>query len=115
MRALVRAPLLLRRLYPGALWRVRTNEKKIWLTFDDGPVPGATSAALDLLKQAGVPSTFFCVGNNVANNPELFSRIKAEGHAVGNHTYHHVDGWLTPARAYLREVQQCAGLIDSPL
>lgn len=91
------------------------EEKKIYLTFDDGPVPGVTPAALSVLKEHGVKATFFCVGDNVRKHPGIFQQIIAEGHAVGNHTYHHVDGWNTPARAYLREVQQCAEVVPSKI
>lgn len=115
MRALVRAPLLLRRLYPGAMWRQRTNEKKIFLTFDDGPVPGVTPAALSVLKEFGVRATFFCVGENVKHNPEIFQQIKDAGHAVGNHTFSHADGWQTSTRDYLREVSLCADVFESKL
>jgi peptidoglycan-N-acetylglucosamine deacetylase len=115
MRALARAPLILRKVYPGALWRVRTNEKKIYLTFDDGPVPGVTPAALSVLKEFGVKATFFCVGENVQRNPDVFSQVLAEGHQVGNHTFNHADGWVTQRRKYLREVQECAALFESRL
>ena len=91
------------------------EEKKIYLTFDDGPVPGVTPAALSVLKEHDVKATFFCVGDNVRKHPGIFQQIIAEGHAVGNHTYHHVDGWNTPARAYLREVQQCAEVVPSKI
>jgi peptidoglycan-N-acetylglucosamine deacetylase len=115
MRALVRAPLLLRQVYPGAVWRVRTTEKKIFLTFDDGPVPGITPAALSILKEANVRATFFCVGENVRRNPELYAQILAEGHVTGNHTNSHADGWKTSTQLYLREVQQCAEAVKSKL
>jgi peptidoglycan-N-acetylglucosamine deacetylase len=115
MRALVRAPLLLRRLYPGALWRHQAAGRKIWLTFDDGPVPGVTGEVLDLLSSFRIPATFFCVGQNVELNPDLYARILTEGHTTGNHTYHHTDGWVTSFRSYLREVEMCAGLVHSNL
>lgn len=115
MRALARAPLLLRQVYPGALWKVSTAEKKIYLTFDDGPVPGVTPAALSILKEAGVPATFFCVGNNVQKHPEIFRQVLAAGHSTGNHTFNHADGWKTTRQAYLRDVQQCAEQFSSPL
>jgi peptidoglycan-N-acetylglucosamine deacetylase len=115
MRALARAPLLLRQVYPGARWRMKTSEKKIYLTFDDGPVPGVTPAALSVLKEAGVRATFFCVGDNIVKHPEIFAQVKAGGHALGNHTFRHTDGWQTPSRAYLRDVQACAEVLDTKL
>lgn len=115
MRALVRPPYLFRRLYPGALWRMNKTEKKIYITFDDGPVPGVTPAALAVLKEFNVKATFFCVGNNVENHPEIFKQIIAEGHSVGNHTFNHSDGWNTNTMSYLNNVQQCAEVFSSKL
>lgn len=94
---------------------MKTEEKKIYLTFDDGPVPGVTPAALSVLKEAGVKATFFCVGDNVRKHPDVFAQVVAEGHAVGNHTFHHVDGWQTPSLKYLREVQECSAFVKSEL
>ncbi|HTL82349.1 MAG TPA: polysaccharide deacetylase family protein [Bacteroidia bacterium] len=108
MRMLARPPALLRQLYPGALWRVKTNEKKIFLTFDDGPVPGVTTEVLSVLKQFGAQATFFCVGDNVRKHPEIFQQIISEGHRVGNHTFNHVDGWKQTKQQYLRQVNLCA-------
>lgn len=115
MHTLVRPPLLLRKIYPGALWRMKSREKKIYLTFDDGPVPGVTPAALSVLKQFNIKATFFCVGENVQKHPEVFQQVISEGHSIGNHTFHHVDGWNTSTRTYLREVQQCAEMFTSKL
>jgi peptidoglycan/xylan/chitin deacetylase (PgdA/CDA1 family) len=91
------------------------NEKKIFLTFDDGPVPGITPAALSVLKEAGVKASFFCVGENVEKHPEIYQQILAEGHTTGNHTFHHVDGWNSSTRNYLDEVSRCAKVISSKL
>lgn len=65
------------------------NQKVIALTFDDGPWPESTAQVLDILKQNNIKSTFFVVGQNVKNYPDLAKRIVAEGHAIGNHTWHH--------------------------
>ena len=113
MRALVRPPYLFRKLFPGALWRMNKSEKKIYLTFDDGPVPGVTPEALSVLQQFNVKATFFCVGNNVQKYPEIFKQIISEGHAVGNHTFGHADGWNTTTKNYLKEVQLCSEQFSS--
>jgi peptidoglycan/xylan/chitin deacetylase (PgdA/CDA1 family) len=115
MRALVRPPLLFRKIVPGALWRMNKTEKKIYITFDDGPVPGVTPEALSVLKKFGVKATFFCVGNNVRKHPEIFKQIISEGHSVGNHTFDHANGWELTTRNYLKEVQQCADVFSSGL
>lgn len=115
MNTLVRPPRLLQQVYPGALWRMPATDKTIYLTFDDGPVPGVTTEALAVLKQFGVHATFFCVGDNVQKHPEVFAQLLAEGHRTGNHTFNHFDGWTHTRMSYLRNVQQCAGVVQSNL
>lgn len=68
-----------------------TDEKVIYLTFDAGYENGNTAAILDALKKHQAPATFFLVGNYIETSPELVRRMVAEGHQVGNHTYHHPD------------------------
>lgn len=94
---------------------VPVSEKEIFLTFDDGPVPETTPVILDLLKERGAHATFFCLGANVAANPDLFERLLAEGHAVGNHTYHHLHGWKSPPAAYVEDVTRCEPLFQTRL
>ena len=101
---MVRPPLALRLFYPDLLWRVNTTEPKLFLTFDDGPVPEVTPFVLDTLARWGVKATFFCVGENVQKHRQIFDRILAEGHAVGNHTYNHLKGWTTADEVYLDNV-----------
>ena len=67
------------------------EEKKLYLTFDCGYENGNTEAILDALKKHGAPATFFVVGHYLESAPELVKRMVAEGHAVGDHTYHHPD------------------------
>ncbi len=112
---LVRPPYLIKKLFPAAVWRMDALQKKIYLTFDDGPIPVVTPWVLDLLKQEEIKATFFCVGNNVENNPEIYKRILAEGHGVGNHTYNHLNGWNTDTAKYIENVNTCARLVDSKL
>jgi peptidoglycan/xylan/chitin deacetylase (PgdA/CDA1 family) len=115
MRALVRPPLLFRNIVPGALWRMNKTEKKIYLTFDDGPVPGVTPEALSVLRKFNVKATFFCVGNNAQKYPEIFKQILEEGHSVGNHTFAHLNGWETTTVNYLKSVEECAEVFSSNL
>ena len=72
----------LRMFYPHALWRKNKNEKVVYLTFDDGPIPEVTPWVLDVLRENGVKATFFCVGDNVRKHPEVFEMLKAEGHQI---------------------------------
>lgn len=83
----------LRRLYPGALWRVNPEEKAVYLTFDDGPIPEVTPWVLDLLDRYGVKATFFMVGDNINKHPEVFREVVLRGHRIGNHTYNHIRGF----------------------
>jgi peptidoglycan/xylan/chitin deacetylase (PgdA/CDA1 family) len=65
------------------------KEKVIALTIDDGPWPKTTGEMLDILKRNNVKATFFWVGSALQENPEIAKRVVAEGHAIGNHTWHH--------------------------
>ena len=112
---LVKTPAILKPLAKDLLWHVETAQREVYFTFDDGPTPGVTEATLDLLKQYNAKATFFCLGKNTEENPELFSLIALEGHAVGNHTYDHPDGWNTSQIAYLRSVLRAKTTITSNL
>ena len=100
-----RTPFFLPLLYPRLTWRMDPREKDLYLTFDDGPVPGPTESALDTLSRAAVTATFFCTGDNIRKHPRIFSRILGGGHAVGNHTVNHVNGWKLSAGKYIENVQ----------
>lgn len=100
----VRTPALVASLSKELTWRVPGQGTAVYLTFDDGPVPEVTPWVLDTLKDFGVAGTFFCIGHNAVSNPDILERIRSEGHAIGNHTWGHVNGWRTPLRTYLKEV-----------
>ena len=102
-----RTPFILPWLYPTLLWRGDAGAKEIFLTFDDGPVPGPTEFVLDTLKQARVKATFFSIGDNVKKHPQIFQRIAEEGHAIGNHTFNHMKGWNNSDDDYLTNIEQC--------
>lgn len=85
---------------------------QVFLTFDDGPVPGVTSFVLDTLAKFSAGATFFCIGDNIRKHPDLAGRINREGHAMGNHTFHHLNGWKTPAQDYHADVARCDAEID---
>lgn len=102
-----RNPFFLPWLYPGLLWRLPAAEKKLYLTFDDGPVPGPTEFVLDELARVGAKATFFCIGDNVRKHPAVYERVLAEGHAVGNHTFNHLSGWKTATPDYINNVRLC--------
>jgi peptidoglycan/xylan/chitin deacetylase (PgdA/CDA1 family) len=90
--------------YPSLLWKIPSKQKTLYLTFDDGPIPEITPQVLEILKDYGVKATFFCVGENINNHPEVYGQIIAEGHHTGNHTYNHIKGWETSTPDYLQNV-----------
>lgn len=102
-------------MYPSLTWQIPSEKKDIYLTFDDGPHPAITPFVLDTLSAFGAKATFFCIGKNVENNTALYQRIIDEGHAVGNHTYNHVNGWKTNDEAYFKEVIKTKEVVDSKL
>lgn len=102
-----RAPFFLPWLYPNLVWKIPTLKKELYLTFDDGPVPGPTDFVLETLAKHSIKATFFCIGDNVRKNPEVFKRVVDQGHAIGNHTFNHLKGWKTPLDQYIENVKQC--------
>lgn len=102
-----RVPFFLPLLYPNLVWKIPTQEKELFLTFDDGPVPGPTDFVLDTLKQYSCKATFFCIGDNVRKHPHVFKRAINEGHSIGNHTFNHLKGWSTSLEKYIDNVKQC--------
>jgi len=111
----IKTPWWLKKLYSSYTWNMGTKEKVVYLTFDDGPHPVATPFVLDQLKAHHVKATFFCIGKNVLAHPDLYKRILDEGHAVGNHTQNHLNGWKTKDAAYLADIGEAAKYIDSTL
>ena len=83
---LVKTPAFIKRLFPNTLWDINNNEKKIYLTFDDGPIPEMTPWVLDVLEQYDAKGTFFCVGDNIRKYPDIFHSVVERGHAIGSHT-----------------------------
>lgn len=104
---MIRTVSVLKRLWPHRVWNIPTFKKEVFLTFDDGPIPEVTPWVLNTLKAHKAKATFFCIGDNIRKHPEIFKRIIAEGHAVGNHTFHHINGWKASTQAYLEDVELC--------
>jgi peptidoglycan/xylan/chitin deacetylase (PgdA/CDA1 family) len=110
----VKIPWLIKKwVYPNYTWSMPAIEKRIYLSFDDGPHPQATPFVLDTLKQYNAKASFFCIGKNVQTFPEIYKRILLEGHAVGNHTHNHLNGWKTNDAGYFDNIKQAAQYIDS--
>lgn len=96
-------------------WRKETESKTVYLTFDDGPHPEITDWVIGQLGLYGMKGTFFCVGDNAGKFPEVLERLTLNGHALGNHTMHHLKGWNTSLDTYLQDVEACARLVKSTL
>ena len=105
----------MQRLYRGVVWRMDPSSKVVYLTFDDGPVPQCTPQVLDILQQYNVKATFFMVAENAKRYPQLLARVRAEGHAVGNHTYHHMRGCQSCTHDYMADAQHAAQLLQTNL
>ena len=91
------------------------NDRSVYLTFDDGPIPESTPFILDTLRQHGVKATFFMVGDNVRKHPELFQQIIDEGHQIGNHTHNHISGFRHSLHDYSYNVEKANAYLHSHL
>lgn len=103
---LFRPFLPIRLLFGRRIWRIPNDENKVFLTFDDGPTPELTEYILLTLAEADAKATFFCVGENAKNHPELMERIRAAGHGVGNHTMRHEKGTKTERSSYFSSIRE---------
>jgi len=112
---LVKSPLLLKWYYPSLLWNKPRNEKVIYLTFDDGPIPNVTDFVLKTLKVFNAKATFFCIGDNITKHPDVFERVKNGGHAIGNHTFNHLKGWITDDETYIQNILKCQTITQTNL
>lgn len=108
-------PRFLRPLFGKLTWRVKTDSKLIYLTFDDGPVPEVTPQVLDILDEYGWKATFFCVGDNVRKYPEVYQEVLRRGHRVGNHSFNHIRGYRYSVEDYVANVQKATAYIESRL
>ena len=115
MMYLIRTPWWVKIVYPECTWSVKTSEKVLFLTFDDGPHPFATSFVLEQLIKYNGRGTFFCIGKNVEQNFKIYSSVIEAGHSVGNHTYDHLNGWKTSDKKYLENIFKAKQIIDSNL
>ena len=108
-------PEFVRNLYPQALWRMNPDEKAVYLTFDDGPIPVVTPWVVDQLGRYGIKATFFMVGDNVHKFPQEYMQVVENGHRIGNHTYNHLKGLFTKTSDYIENVDQADAFLHSDL
>ncbi len=102
-----KTPGWLKLLFAQAVWSFSRAEKKIYLTFDDGPIPALTPWVLATLKKYDAKATFFYVGENIRKHPDLFTQALSLGHSIGNHTNNHLKGWSTSEEQYLDNIDLC--------
>ena len=102
---------LMRALYPNFIWRIPTEKKEIFLTFDDGPIPEITEFVLEELEKYKAKATFFCIGGNIEKYPDIFQKVVNQQHTIGNHTFNHVRGWDSGDEYYLDNFRKCEELI----
>lgn len=114
-RFFIKTPWWAKKLFPDYVWHIGTKENIVYLTFDDGPHPHVTPWVLKQLKMYNAKATFFCIGANVVKHPETFKQLIDEGHSVGNHTQHHLNGWKTKPSVYLNDVAIAAGSVHTNL
>jgi peptidoglycan-N-acetylglucosamine deacetylase len=106
-------PKWFQKLFPNLIWQIDTNEKIVYLTFDDGPHPEITQWVVNELKKFEMKATFFCVGDNAQKHPKTLQMILKEGHLLGNHTMHHIKGWKHDNETYQKDVSECAEYVNS--
>jgi peptidoglycan/xylan/chitin deacetylase (PgdA/CDA1 family) len=114
-RYFIKTPWLVKQIFPGYIWSIPASENEVYLTFDDGPHPEITPWVMNQLKAYGAEATFFCIGENVERYPEVYRKLLMEGHAVGNHTQHHINGWESTTMQYLDDVREASKFIQSNL
>ena len=107
----VKTNYLVKKIFPNYVWDIPNNDKKVFLTFDDGPTPEITEWTLEQLKKHDAKATFFCIGNNIEKHPEIFQKAIKEGHSIGNHTFGHLKGWKTSIEDYVENVALCQSQI----
>ena len=112
---LTKSPWLLKKLYPKLTWHMPPGKPSIFLTFDDGPIPIVTPFVLKILKEHNAKATFFCIGDNVHKHPDVFEQVKNDGHAIGNHTYNHLNGWKTPDAEYIKNTLKTDNILQTNL
>lgn len=107
-------PKLIRQIFKKIVWKSNTNEKIIYLTFDDCSNPEVLDFVLDILKKYEIKATFFCSGKYIVGT-NIISKIKSSGHNIGNHGYNHLNGWKSSNKKYINDIFECSKVIDSKL
>lgn len=110
-----RIPRWIQRFFPKRIWEGPAENRQVYLTFDDGPVPVITDFVLEELAKRNQKATFFMVGDNVRKHHSLAKEVLGAGHRAGNHTFHHLHGLKTPGKVYLENVNTCDRIFEEKL
>ena len=110
-----KTPSIFQNYFPNFIWNIPTEEKVVYLTFDDGPTPEVTPWVLEQLAKYQAKATFFAIGEQILKSSSLFQQVIDEGHSVGNHSYSHLNGWATDSISYFHNIRHCARLVNSSL
>lgn len=110
-----KVPNFIQRVFPNIIWKKITDEKKIWLTFDDGPEEEVTEFILETLKKLNIKASFFLIGKNIQEFPELTKEIIKKGHIIGNHSFSHLNGFKSKNEEYIYDIELGQKLINEKL
>ena len=113
MKYWIKTPSFVPYIFSELVWGFHRQTQ--YLTFDDGPSSLVTEDILSILEEKSIKATFFCVGKNVIKNPDLYRKILASGHSVGNHSMTHPNGWKINSSIYQNDIHQATELINSNL
>lgn len=108
----IKTSWIIKKLFSNYIWDLSNTENKVYLSFDDGPIPEITEWVLEELKKYNAKATFFCIGDNIQKHPQIFKKVISEGHAIGNHTFNHLNGWKTTTETYIDNAKQCEETIE---
>jgi len=109
----IKTNAIIKKIFSNHVWEISNTENKIYLTFDDGPIPEITEWVLEELKKHNAKATFFCIGHNIEKHPEIFEKVINDAHSVGNHTFNHLNGWKTSTKEYLENFKLCEDSISN--
>ncbi len=112
---MTKTPWIVRKIFSNLIWKIPTDVNSLYLTFDDGPHPVATPYVLEQLEKYNAKATFFCLGKNVLAYPEIYKEILNADHAIGNHSFNHLNGWKVKDKEYFEDIIEARKYIDSPL
>lgn len=106
-------PSIIPKVLPKLTWQLQplVNSREVFFTFDDGPTPEITNFVLESLDTYSFKATFFCIGKNMVNNPDLVNELIAKGHSIGNHTMNHSNAWKVNQPLFLKDYQLCNDVI----